>query len=227
MSRSKSSTVRNAFLIAAKDIFLEVGLEQATMDAIAAKSGSAKSTLYRYFESKEALFSALLTEASSLNNNEMMNFLYQSGNSSQSNISFEDFINSLEFSTQEGDIQDDLIKFGQYIITNFYTPKALAVRRMMITASTNSEIGQQFYLQGSAKVIEKLENIFKTLINTGYFYESNPHVVACHYFGLLGSEINEASLYNVSLDLNDKEITSMVHRSVETFMRAYRSPNFK
>ena len=97
----------------------------------------------------------------------------------------------------------------------------------MIAASTNSEIGQQFYSQGSAKVIEKLENIFKPLINGGYFLESNPHVVACHYFGLLGSEINEASLYNISLDLNDTEITSMVHRSIETFMRAYRSQNFK
>lgn len=53
---------RNAILEASLDVFTARGFHETTMDEIAAASGVAKGTLYRYFESKENLLEQLLTE---------------------------------------------------------------------------------------------------------------------------------------------------------------------
>ena len=44
----------------AKDVFLTMGFERATMDAIASRAGTTKRTLYAHFEGKEALFLAVV-----------------------------------------------------------------------------------------------------------------------------------------------------------------------
>lgn len=51
---------RLAFLNAALDEFFERGFSAARMDDIAARAGVTKGTLYLYFDSKEALFTALV-----------------------------------------------------------------------------------------------------------------------------------------------------------------------
>jgi len=53
---------RSAIIDAAKRVFLEVGLEQASMDRIATESELAKGTLYLYFKSKNELIMAIMTE---------------------------------------------------------------------------------------------------------------------------------------------------------------------
>ncbi|MCL1036381.1 TetR/AcrR family transcriptional regulator [Shewanella submarina] len=48
-------------LDAAEKEFLELGFDGTSMDAISARASVSKRTLYRHFESKEALFSAVLS----------------------------------------------------------------------------------------------------------------------------------------------------------------------
>ena len=43
-------------LYVAKDVFLEIGFERASMDVIASRAGTSKRTLYAHFESKEKLY---------------------------------------------------------------------------------------------------------------------------------------------------------------------------
>lgn len=53
---------REAILAVAHDVFLESGYEAASMSQIAARLGGSKGTLYSYFDSKEALFQALIAD---------------------------------------------------------------------------------------------------------------------------------------------------------------------
>ena len=53
---------REAILLVARDVFLESGYEGASMSQIAVRLGGSKGTLYSYYESKEALFEALIVE---------------------------------------------------------------------------------------------------------------------------------------------------------------------
>lgn len=55
MARPRSEEARQAALSTVVDLMLEQGVEAVTFDEVAARSGVAKTTLYRHFGSKQAL----------------------------------------------------------------------------------------------------------------------------------------------------------------------------
>ena len=56
----RGNDLREHILYAAKNVFLEVGFERASMDVIAARAQTSKRTLYAHFESKENLYLAII-----------------------------------------------------------------------------------------------------------------------------------------------------------------------
>ena len=56
----RGSQLREHILLAAKEVFLEMGFERASMDAVAARAETSKRSLYAHFESKERLFLAVV-----------------------------------------------------------------------------------------------------------------------------------------------------------------------
>jgi AcrR family transcriptional regulator len=56
----RGDEVRERILRAAKDVFLEMGFERASMDVLAARAATSKRTLYAHFESKDKLFLAVV-----------------------------------------------------------------------------------------------------------------------------------------------------------------------
>jgi AcrR family transcriptional regulator len=56
----RGSELSEHILHAAKNVFLEVGFERASMDVIAARAQTSKRTLYAHFESKEKLYLAIV-----------------------------------------------------------------------------------------------------------------------------------------------------------------------
>ncbi|NJC09900.1 TetR/AcrR family transcriptional regulator [Polymorphobacter fuscus] len=60
--RSANPQRRDAILDVARQVFLESGYEGASMSQIAVRLGGSKGTLYSYFDSKEALFEALIAD---------------------------------------------------------------------------------------------------------------------------------------------------------------------
>ena len=62
LRKRDADSKRSLILDAALEVFAARGFHEATMDEIAATSGVAKGTLYRYFESKEDLLEQILAE---------------------------------------------------------------------------------------------------------------------------------------------------------------------
>ena len=56
----RGDQLREHILWTAKDVFLELGLERASMDVVAARAETSKRSLYAHFESKEKLFLAVI-----------------------------------------------------------------------------------------------------------------------------------------------------------------------
>ena len=56
----RGEQLRRHILLAAKDVFLEVGFERASMDVISARAQTSKRTLYAHFENKENLYLAVV-----------------------------------------------------------------------------------------------------------------------------------------------------------------------
>lgn len=67
VSRPTRDQRREAILAIAHAVFLEFGFEGASMSQVAARLGGSKGTLYSYFDSKEALFEALVAESCARN----------------------------------------------------------------------------------------------------------------------------------------------------------------
>jgi AcrR family transcriptional regulator len=57
----RGETLREHILWTAKDVFLQMGFERASMDEVAKRAETSKRSLYAYFESKEKLFLAVIT----------------------------------------------------------------------------------------------------------------------------------------------------------------------
>lgn len=56
----RGEALTDHILLAAKEVFLDTGFERATMDAVAARAGASKRTLYAHFGSKDKLFLSLV-----------------------------------------------------------------------------------------------------------------------------------------------------------------------
>lgn len=56
----RGDELREYILFTAKDVFLEMGFERASMDVVASRAQTSKRSLYAYFESKEKLFLAII-----------------------------------------------------------------------------------------------------------------------------------------------------------------------
>jgi len=56
----RGDQLREHILWTAKDVFLEMGFERASMDVVSARAETSKRSLYAHFESKEKLFLAMI-----------------------------------------------------------------------------------------------------------------------------------------------------------------------
>jgi len=56
----RGARLREHILRTAKDVFLEMGFERASMDVVAARAETSKRSLYAHFENKEKLFLAVV-----------------------------------------------------------------------------------------------------------------------------------------------------------------------
>ena len=68
--RVKTDAKRQTILEAAAEVFRVQGFAGASMTAVAERAGGSKATLYRYFDSKEDVFIAVMLDAVIENANE-------------------------------------------------------------------------------------------------------------------------------------------------------------
>ena len=222
MSRVKTEARRLALLAAARDVFQEVGFEQGSMEQIAARSGSSKATLYRYFASKEALFATLIEQAAG--GSGMMAMLHQSGGAASNLELTSASTPASPMLDPAADVAATLSAFGHYILHDFHTPASLGVQRMVIAAAVNPAIGKTYYEQGPLRAQQYLGSYFSAVIKAGKVRRADPHVMACHFYGLLESEVHQAGLFNVLTRLDDATIGATVTRALDVFLCAYGAP---
>lgn len=225
MARKKTEARREAFLAAAKEVFQEMSFDRASMDEIAARVGSSKATLYRYFDNKEALFQELIGRMANEFGGDAMSFLYKSIGVGAGAELPKEAMDAISLLDPTRNVEQTLKEFGRYALRTFHTPKRFAATRMLIAAAADPETGRMFYEQGSVRAMKLTEVYFATLIEMGQLRKSDPVVVARHFRGLLESEVHEAGLFNVRTTLEEAYIAEVVDRTVDVFLRAYRSPS--
>jgi TetR/AcrR family transcriptional repressor of mexJK operon len=128
---------RGAIIRGAKQVFLKRGFAGTSMDAVAAKAGASKMTVYRHFGSKEALFAGVITE------------LCQQ-------IVGDEFAEMLSRPPAEA-----LRAFAEKMVAIVFAPETLELHRIVIAESRRfPKLGRMFYQSGPETCINALSNFF-------------------------------------------------------------------
>ena len=122
----------------ALDLFLEIGFERTSIDAIAAAAGMAKRTMYMRYEDKTSLFKAALERA------------------------INEWIVPVERlrAAEADDLEATLLHVGQILLTNVMSPAGLRLLRITNAESGRMpEIGAYTYEKGTAPTLVYLAGL--------------------------------------------------------------------
>lgn len=192
-------SIPERILTAAFDVFMAHGFAGATTDMIQVKSGIAKSTIYRYFPSKEALFSASI-ELSTL-----------------------DFLTLMkELDLNYVDIGSFLYTFSVLFLDTLMSERGNNVSRLLIAESKRfPHLGKLFYRTGPKRVADVIETYLAHAHRNGEIHAPNPAVAAEHFMGMIRGDIYlRRMLGEKPPSKAQQERYSAV--TVETFLKAYR-----
>ena len=195
---SLESAKRRQILDGARRVFLADGFDGASMNDIARVAGVSKGTLYVYFDSKEALFEALIRE---------------------------DRKQQAERLVFPGDTnvpREQLASFGRQLITLMTQPELIAQVRIVIAATGKfPSLGRAFYESGPCYGVTRLAGRLDEWRDAGLLEFENGRVAAQQFIDLCKSGLFSACLFGASESISAEAIATNVESAVEVFIRAY------
>lgn len=196
-----SPVKREQILSGARALFREVGYERASVDAIAARAGVSKATLYNHFRSKEALF--------------------VSSFGAETEVVREKFLSLLE--TPSGDIEKDLRQIGEQLIRLACSPSYVCRSRIVAAEAVRfPELGRALYESGIEVGRERLARFFAAAAAMQILEVQDPHDAAVDFSSLCLGDLSKKLDLGVIVEVSEEAIARNVHRAVRTFLRAYR-----
>lgn len=188
---------RQRALDAALTVFSENGYAAATMDAIAMEAGLTKPTLYQYFNSKQALFQAMMLAP---RNNMLMVF---------------DAPSDACHVTQ-------LWRFSWAYADVVMRPEFLSLARLVIGDATRlPDLGQAYQNSGPNRVLEGLTRFMAQLAERKLLNIEDPELAAEDFWGLILSSPRNRALHVPHNIPNIKMLQRYVHNGQKVFLRAY------
>jgi AcrR family transcriptional regulator len=189
---------RRQVLDGARAVFLNDGFDGASMNDIARVAGVSKGTLYVYFESKEALFEALIRE--------------------DRKQQAERFVPNGEWRTA----REYLALYGRRLASALMRPDLIAQSRMVISASAKfPRFGEAFYEAGPCHGIRRLTAQFEEFVRSGELEIDNIELAAQQFSELCKAGVFHRAMFCGADSVTKEEIDRTVTGAVEVFMRAY------
>lgn len=198
--KTKTEAKRQAILQAAAEVFREVGFERASMSEIRSRIGGSKATLYNYFPSKEKLFFEVMYQAKELELGAI----------------------SATLNAESADVKQELLRFGQKLLPALYSPDTIAIRRLAIAESANSEVGK-FVYEGSILPMEKhVAEFLRRAMKRGALRNADAKIAAMQLLSLLEAELLQRALLGIVDSLKPEALKASARRAVEVFLSGYQ-----
>jgi AcrR family transcriptional regulator len=186
----------------ARDVFLNVGFDAASMSEIARAAGVSKGTLYVYFDSKEALFEHLIRDERRMQAERVFSF-----------------------DEETTDIRSVLTNLGQSFLDSMTQPTSIAhVRTVIAVASKFPQIGRAFYEAGPSYGIAKLAQFLERNAAVGRLEVDDPSFAATLFMELCLSRHFKKMLFCAAERPTPAQIADHIEGVVRTFLRAYGNP---
>lgn len=194
-----SEQKRRQVMDGARRVFLGTGFDGASMGEIAKAAGVSKGTLYTYFESKEALFEALILEERA----GLAEALFR-------------------LDPDDPDTHAVLRRLGCSFIAMLVRPEHVASVRMVIGAAEKfPRIGQVFYEAGPRQGITRLAAYLARQTAAGRLSIADPELAAQQFLELCSSGFLKQLMFQVRNAPDAVEIERHVDTAVDLFFAAY------
>ena len=199
--RPKDMVKRAAILQAAKDLFLSLGFEGSSMDAIAAEAGVSKLTVYSHFNDKESLCAAAIEAHCE---NQLPSVLFDL--------------------PEEMPVSRALYEIARRFQGMLQTQEAIELNRLMVAqAKQNPQLTRLFYNAGPQHTQDEMKRLLQQAHDQGKLDIPNPVFASEHFLSAFGGSCKQL-LRNFGLesqsDANEDE--EYAREIVKRFLRAYR-----
>jgi AcrR family transcriptional regulator len=183
----------------AREVFLNLGFDGASMGDIARAAGVSKGTLYVYFENKAELFSALVAD--------------------ERRSAKRDF----QFDASSDDVGAELRRYGRSLLPYISRERNIQfVRTVMAIAEKFPKVGQDFYRDGPGRGVEHLRSFIEGHARDGRLAVADARMAAQQLQHLFHAGIINELLYGVRQTPGEEEVARVVDEAVATFMARYR-----
>lgn len=194
------SPKRAAIIAAATALFTRSGYGDVSMDAIAAKAGVSKRTVYSHFPGKDVLFAAVMTR--------------HCGKVSGGDVWTLD---------PEVEPRQMLVDRGRRFLRLITSPEAVALFRTVTAEAVRfPELGRAFFETGPKCWVGSFEDYLKAQDEKGRLRIPNPEMAAKFLFSLLKDPLHLRCMLGVQSEVSEAEIAAHVDNVVDAFLDHYR-----
>lgn len=193
---------RSQILAGARQVFGEQGYERASVDAIAARAGVSKATVYNHFEDKQALFVAAIVEECEALREGVQACLERPA----------------------GDVEAALQRLGERVMAIFVSPATAVLFRQAVAESTRfPDIGRMVFERGTAAIQEAVAAHLRRWDEAGVLRIEDPHDAAVAFVALCQGDVGTRSRLGILALPADVEVRESVRRGVRIFVRAHQA----
>lgn len=198
-SPGRPSRIRPTIVAAARELFLEHGLE-VRLEAIATKAGTNRQTLYNHFPTKTALlievFDHLKTEMEA------------------------PFIEQHEVNNKR--LDQRLLDIGQAVQNHFYNIDAIRLQRLLIIALVEmKEILSKIQNRTQGNIKRSLSHILETAHNAGVIQVEHPDEAAKAFLGAVMGYAYPATMLGGALPTS-QELKKLNQEVCSMFLKAWQ-----
>lgn len=194
--RPKSEEKAEAIREAASHLFMTVGMERTSMDAVAQAAGVSKQTVYSHFKSKDDLFRACIASK------------VQMYGLDKSKID------------PSAPVDIALRRVGHQFLTLLGDPDVICMFRLMISEATSfPRVVHTFFETGPHATVDYVRSIFAQYLTSGG--EEVAQRATCDYLALLKGDYLMERLLDVRDVMADAEREEHVDRCVAQLRRLY------
>jgi TetR/AcrR family transcriptional repressor of mexJK operon len=181
---------------AASQMFLTHGYSRVSMDKIAQTAPVSKATLYHYFDSKSALFAAVISQHCTA----LLTSLNQAN-------------------TESNSIEHHLSQIANSFVELIYSYEALAMYRLVISESQEfPELSELFYRSGPELALIQLEHYLLRLHKQALF-NIEPKIAANLFFSLLKGDTHLQCLLRIRPPLTQIEKQYLIQQALSFYLR--------
>lgn len=194
---------RQAILDAATDLFLQHGFLGANMDEVAARAEVSKQTVYKQFESKEALFIAIVGRMTGAAGDEVQREIADLG--------------------ERDDPERQLLAYAEQQLLIVLTPRLMQLRRLVIgEANRFPALGRALQAGGPGRAVAGLTQALSRWTDRGLLDIADTAAAASHFNWLImGEPVNNAMFLGDASIPDAAALRRHAAEGVRVFFAAY------